>query len=79
MPFCPICKGDHDPDVPCFGRGYSQALRDAGIPEKRRRMSRKKFRQTVRRANRSLMGLLLIIVGLFCMVKLLGVLMDALF
>lgn len=30
MPFCPICKGNHDPSVPCSNQGLS-ALHEAGI------------------------------------------------
>jgi len=30
MPFCPICKGNHDPSFPCGQQGLS-ALHEAGI------------------------------------------------
>lgn len=30
MPVCPICKANHDPDVPCHAL-HEQSLKDMGV------------------------------------------------
>ena len=57
MSFCPICKGNHDPDVSC-GDLSGRILKGAGI-QKRSTVSQKEFRETVRKANRWLLIILL--------------------
>ena len=58
--FCGICGLAHDPDLPC--NPVQQALRDAGIPRKRR-VSRS-FKSIVQEANRGLIIVLLIFMAL---------------
>jgi hypothetical protein len=64
MSFCAICGGDHDPDTPCFNRA-EQILKRMGIQDQRKsRSSQKGFNDIVKKANRSLILLLLTCVAL---------------
>lgn len=59
MSFCPVCKANHDPRMPCFSR-TEEILWEADIHPKRQ-MSQKEFKATVHKANRSLVALLIIL------------------
>lgn len=58
--FCPICGTYHDPDFPCVDRA-GELLRDAGIEP--RPMEKKEFQKTEKEANRSMIILFLVVVG----------------
>lgn len=66
MPFCPICKGNHDPSLPCGDR-TAQFLNEAGI-KRQPTMSPSQFRETVRKADRFVLLLFLLLAGLIAAV-----------
>jgi len=66
--FCPICATHHDPAFPCADRA-GELLREAGIEPKP--MKEKEFQKTVKEANRSLIILVIFIVGLIILAVLL--------
>ena len=49
MPFCPICKANHSPEIACCN-GSGRLLHEAGIAREPG-LSEDEFRQTVKRAN----------------------------
>lgn len=57
--FCPICKTYHDPNVVCTDR-TGELLRAAGIEPKP--MAEKEFKETTKKANRSLLLFVLVVV-----------------
>ena len=59
--FCGICGGNHDPDMTC--NGTTNVLKDAGIPLKQERTSAKKFKGLVKKANRTLIIILVITIA----------------
>ncbi len=62
MSFCPVCGAHHDPKMPCADRA-GELLRDAGI--ERKPMAKKELQRTVKKANRSLVILLIVVLSLF--------------
>ena len=66
MAFCPVCKGNHDPDVLCVD-SVGRALKDMGIKENKKR-SKKEFSEIGKGARRSLVTLGLILFGIFVLV-----------
>jgi hypothetical protein len=70
MPFCPICKGNHDPKFPCSCRS-EEYLRDAGIKIKSTKKSRERFRKIAKKADRAMFKVLIFgIVILFIIITL---------
>ncbi len=69
MSFCPICGTHHDPTFPCADRA-GEVLRDAGIEPKP--MEEKEFRETVKKANRSMIIVVIVVVGLILLTLLLA-------
>ena len=52
MAFCPICKGNHDPDVLCVDSA-GRALKDMGIKDNRK-ISKKELSEVDKKARKSL-------------------------
>ncbi len=69
MSFCPICGTHHDPNFPCADRA-GELLRDAGIEPKP--MPEKEFKKTVKEANRSMIIIVIVVVGLILLTMLLA-------
>jgi hypothetical protein len=67
--FCPICATHHDPAFPCADRA-GELLRDAGLEPKP--MKENEFQKTVKEANRSLIIIITVIVGLIILTVLLA-------
>jgi len=64
MPFCPICKTNHDPDVLCFDQ-TRQVLRNAGIEKASKKpMLKKEFKTLDIKAKIILILLALFFIGL---------------
>lgn len=61
---CPICTGDHDPDIACTDLAQ-EVLRDAGIPIIRPRPSERRFKELVRQAKKPLFVVLAIFITIF--------------
>ncbi len=72
--FCPICGVRHDPDVPCYDL-TSQILKDVGIREQKQKPPGD-FRSVARRADRSLIIILLIFAALAPLGMLMGAIID---
>lgn len=69
MSFCPVCGAHHDPEMPCADRA-GELLRDAGIkPEP---LDKKELKETIKKANRSLLVLLIAGLALFLLIILLS-------
>ena len=66
MSFCPICKGNHDPDLPCFDKS-TQALRDMGIKEKDKK-PKESFKKLSKQADKFMFKFLIIIFSLICFI-----------
>jgi len=60
MAFCPKCGAYHDPNYPCTDRA-GEMMQDMGV-ERRSKMSREEFKTLEKRADRSMLKILLIIV-----------------
>jgi hypothetical protein len=60
--FCPICKTHHDPNVVCTDRA-GELLRAAGIEQKP--MTKKEFEETAKKADRSLLMIILVFLAAF--------------
>ena len=69
MSFCPICGTHHDPTFPCADRA-GEVLRDAGIEAKP--MAEKEFKETVKKADRSMIILVIVVAGLMLLALLLA-------
>ncbi len=67
--FCPICATHHDPDFPCADRA-GEVLRDSGLEPKP--MDEKEFQKTVKKADRSMFVVALVIVGLIILTVLIA-------
>jgi predicted nucleic acid-binding Zn ribbon protein len=59
--FCPICGTHHDPEFPCADRA-GELLRESGLEPKP--MDKGEFKKTVKRANRSMIILAIVVAGL---------------
>ena len=70
MVFCPICKANHDPSLPCGDR-TAQLLNEAGI-DRQPAMTPSQFRETARKVDRFVLLFLLVLAGLAAVVVLLG-------
>ena len=62
MPMCPICKGQHDPDLQCTDMN-TQILRDAGI-EPKRKMSEEERREIENKDKRFMAIFFLVLTGI---------------
>jgi uncharacterized membrane protein YvbJ len=60
MTFCPKCGAHHDPNYPCADRA-GEMMQDMGV-ERRSKMSKEEFRILEKRADRSMLKILLIVV-----------------
>ena len=67
--FCPICGTHHDPDFPCADRA-GELLHDSGLEPKK--MDKKEFQKTVKEANRSMIIVAAVVVGLIILTVLLA-------
>ena len=65
MPICPIRRANHDPGMLCIDR-TSEVLRDIGL-ERQPNMSKQEFRAASHKADRTMIVVLLIFVGLICL------------
>jgi lipoprotein NlpI len=72
--FCPVCGAHHDPKMPCADRA-SELLRDVGIEQKP--MAKKELKSTIKKANRSLVVLLIVVLSLFLLTILLSYLKSS--
>jgi hypothetical protein len=62
MSFCPKCGAHHDPNFPCVDRA-GELMRDMGV-EKLSKMSKQEFKILEKKADRSMLKILLtVIVG----------------
>ena len=62
MPFCPICKSNHDPDYLCVDRAR-ESLEEAGIMITHKdTMSREEFRRETREIEKKMITKILLIV-----------------
>ncbi len=68
MSFCPVCGAHHDPKIPCADRA-GELLRDAGIKPKP--MGKKELQKNIKKANRGLMILIVLVLSLFAVAILL--------
>ncbi len=62
MSFCPVCGAHHDPKMPCADRA-GELLRDVGVNPAP--LGKKKLNKTIKKANRSLVVLLFVVLSLF--------------
>jgi predicted nucleic acid-binding Zn ribbon protein len=62
MSFCPVCGAHHDPEMPCADRA-GELLRNIGISPAP--MGKKDLNKTIKKANRSLVVLLIVVLSLF--------------
>jgi hypothetical protein len=69
MSFCPICGTHHDPNFPCADRA-GEVLRDAGIEPKP--MPEKEFKETVKKANRNMVVILIFVLAVILLTVLLS-------
>jgi len=76
MPFCPICKSYHDPDLPCFDRAQ-QMLRNAGV-ESRHRRPGPDFKKTAALADRFMLRLLISVLAAIVVIAILAYLLGKL-
>jgi uncharacterized membrane protein YvbJ len=60
MSFCPKCGAHHDPNYPCADRA-GEMMQDMGV-ERRSKMSKEEFKTLEKRADRSMLKILLIVV-----------------
>ncbi|HAM51849.1 MAG TPA: hypothetical protein DCP92_14620 [Nitrospiraceae bacterium] len=60
MSFCPVCGAHHDPKMPCADRA-GELLRDAGIEP--RAMGKKELKTTIKKANRSMVIILILVLS----------------
>jgi hypothetical protein len=73
MSFCPICGAHHDPTMPCTDRA-GEILRDTGI--KSSPMPKNEFKKTVRKTNRIILIVFIILGVLFFLEVLLPLLIS---
>ncbi len=69
MSFCPVCGTHHDPAFPCADRA-GELLRDAGIEPKP--MTEKEFKRTIKKANRSMLVFLIVVLSLLLLTVLIA-------
>jgi predicted nucleic acid-binding Zn ribbon protein len=69
MSFCPVCGAHHDPKFPCADRA-GELLRDAGIEPKP--IAEKELKKTIKKANRSMIVLLIVVLSLLILTILLS-------
>ena len=62
MTFCPVCGAHHDPRAGCFDR-TAELTRDAGMEQPESQMPAEELRKTVRQADRFMLIVLAILVG----------------
>ncbi len=62
MAFCPICKGQHDPDLQCTDMS-TQILREAGI-EPAQKTSKQEQREIENQADRSMIVFFLVLISI---------------
>lgn len=63
MSFCPVCGAHHDPKMPCADRA-GELLRDVGV--KAKPMAKKELKKTIKKANRGLVVILIVVLA-FCL------------
>jgi len=75
MSFCPVCGAHHDPKIPCADRA-GELLRDAGIEPKP--MAEKELKKTIKKANRSMVIFLIVVLSLLLLTVLVAELISKL-